>query len=375
MFLYEFIKKIVNYIPPIRKVVQERNEYAEYSERLLVKVNQLTSDKKELITSKEQLELEIEEGIKLNNRLSLEKEKLLEVKKKLFQEKEELEESNKQLELENLRLQKINNQLEVNKQELEEINKNLELSKQEVEKDNKQLVLDKENLIDLNEKSKEKQASLEEKINELEADSLKIANFNSEQFWEQHYSDGGNSGTGSYGRLAQFKAGVVNDFVKSKGVVDVIEFGCGDGNQLTLSEYPNYVGVDVSKTIVDKNREKFASDEKKIFFSTEEREKYMNRKYDLALSMDVIFHLLEDSTYYKYMDDLFMSSCRYIIIYSSNHEEYTRWAEYRHRNFMKYVQERFREWKLIEFIPNKYPYIIGGESETSSADFYIFSKL
>jgi hypothetical protein len=33
-------------------------------------------------------------------------------------------------------------------------------------------------------------------------------------------------------------------------VRSAIEFGCGDGHQLTLVDYPRYTGVDVSETIV-----------------------------------------------------------------------------------------------------------------------------
>jgi hypothetical protein len=43
---------------------------------------------------------------------------------------------------------------------------------------------------------------------------------------------------GSYGKFAAFKAEVLNAFVQEMRVDTVIEFGCGDGNQLTLARYP-----------------------------------------------------------------------------------------------------------------------------------------
>src|SRR3989339_1402077 len=66
-------------------------------------------------------------------------------------------------------------------------------------------------------------------------------------FWEARYRSGGDSGLGSFGRLAQFKADVLNDFVRQAGIASIIEFGCGDGNQLRLAAYPSYVGLDVSR--------------------------------------------------------------------------------------------------------------------------------
>lgn len=205
-----------------------------------------------------------------------------------------------------------------------------------------------------------------------EAKSIKV---DSGMFWDNVYKQGGNSGTGSYGHLAQFKADVVNKFLRDNNIKTAIELGCGDGYQLSLIHYEDYTGVDISPYIVEKLKEKYINDSSKRFYcSLTERDKYINNKYDVSISMDVIFHLLEDNSYIQYMEDLFSLSSHYVIIYSSNHEEFTRWPEFRHRKFMAYVQKHFKEWALIKFIPNKYPYIIGQESETSTSDFYIFEK-
>ena len=72
-----------------------------------------------------------------------------------------------------------------------------------------------------------------------------------EQYWIDRYASGGNSGKGSYDQLAEFKAQIINSFVKQKNIQTVIEFGCGDGNQLTYAEYPRYLGLDVSPVAID----------------------------------------------------------------------------------------------------------------------------
>src|ERR1700692_4583832 len=90
--------------------------------------------------------------------------------------------------------------------------------------------------------------------------------FNSARYWEGRYSQGGNSGEGSYGRLAEFKASVLNTFIREHKIQSVIEFGCGDGNQLTLASYPQYIGLDVSRTVIMKCITKFKSDNTKSFF-------------------------------------------------------------------------------------------------------------
>ena len=210
----------------------------------------------------------------------------------------------------------------------------------------------------------------------LQVNEAKAIHLHSDEFWDSIYSQKRNSGTGSSGYLAQFKADIVNQFLKTNNVKTVIELGCGDGNQLSLINYEDYTGVDVSPYIIEKLKEKFADDKSKHFYcSLTDRDKYINKKYDVSISMDVIFHLLEENTFENYMEDLFSLSNRYVIIYSSNHEEYTRWPEYRHRNFMGYIQQYISGWELEKLIPNKYPYVIGREEETSASDFYIFKKI
>ena len=60
----------------------------------------------------------------------------------------------------------------------------------------------------------------------------------SAQYWETRYRTGGDSGAGSYGRLAKFKAESINGFVRENGIHSVIEWGCGDGSQLSLAGIP-----------------------------------------------------------------------------------------------------------------------------------------
>ena len=122
----------------------------------------------------------------------------------------------------------------------------------------------------------------------------------SAKWWEQRYSSGGTSGEGSYGRLAEFKVEEVNKFVKENGVKSVIEFGCGDGNQLNFAHYPSYIGFDISKKAILTCQEKFFDNTSKNFFVYDPYnfDDIANQfKADLALSLDVIYHLVEDDLY------------------------------------------------------------------------------
>ena len=73
----------------------------------------------------------------------------------------------------------------------------------------------------------------------------------SKEYWKTRYVKGGNSGQGSYGKEAQFKAKFINNFLKKNKVTRTIEFGCGDGNQLGKINYKSYIGLDVSPKAIE----------------------------------------------------------------------------------------------------------------------------
>jgi hypothetical protein len=154
------------------------------------------------------------------------------------------------------------------------------------------------------------------------ARARRLAFRGSTSHWGARYRDGGNSGAGSYGRLAEFKAAILNEFVRTENIRTVIEFGCGDGAQLGLAKYPKYVGVDVATGAVERCSARFAHDLSKCFYLAEALPNGIG-KFDLALSLDVIFHLVEDSVFGAHMRSLFARSQRHVVIYSSDYDAKT----------------------------------------------------
>lgn len=191
----------------------------------------------------------------------------------------------------------------------------------------------------------------------------------SERYWIERYKTGGNSGAGSYGRHAEFKAEIINEFIRSKAIRSVIEYGCGDGNQLRYAEYPKYIGFDISSDAINICRNMFKNDETKIF---KLMSKYEGETAELTLSLEVLFHLIEDNIYESYMERLFSSSERFVIILSSNFESTQKYHE-KDREFTKWVDENLPCWKLIKHVPNKYP--VDGDPHGSKSDFYIYNKI
>lgn len=194
----------------------------------------------------------------------------------------------------------------------------------------------------------------------------------SQSYWEERYRRGGDSGAGSYGRLSKFKAEVLNGFVVERRVQSVIEFGCGDGNQLGLAAYPRYLGFDVSPQAVALCRQRFLDDPTKSFRLVDE---YAGDRADLTLSLDVIYHLVEDAVFERYMGMLFDAALRYVIVYSSDTDDNRGYegTHVRHRKFSDWVARQRPAWTLLRHIPNRYPYR-GDYTKGSFADFYIYER-
>jgi SAM-dependent methyltransferase len=195
----------------------------------------------------------------------------------------------------------------------------------------------------------------------------------SASFWESEYRNGRTSGPGSYGRLAEFKADILNEFVRTKDIRTVIEFGCGDGAQLQRAAYPEYVGVDVAPTSIARCSALFAQDATKHFYLADSFPKESGT-FDLALSLDVVYHLVEDSIFDAYMLRLFSVANRYVIIYSSDYDAHTQGAHVRHRKFTGWIAKNAREWRKVGFVANRFPFDAERPDETSHADFYFFAR-
>jgi hypothetical protein len=195
----------------------------------------------------------------------------------------------------------------------------------------------------------------------------------SRAYWERRYAAGGDSGVGSYGRFAEFKAEVINAFVTEHAVQSVIELGCGDGHQLSLANYPRYLGFDVSETALRRCRERFAGDPTRSF---EPMEHYRGQRAELALSLDVLYHLVEDPVFEDYLRTLFGAAERYVIIYSSDTDERPPdgAAHVRHRRFSRWIEQHLRDWTLCQRIRNRHPYT--GDYRTGSfAEFFIYQRV
>jgi len=96
---------------------------------------------------------------------------------------------------------------------------------------------------------------------------------------------------------------------------------------------------------------------------------YEGERANVTLSLDVIYHLVEDDVFAAYIRTLFSAAEQYVIIYSSDkdHDPKDKFTYVRHRKFTRWILENISDWELIEHLPNPLP-------SKSFADFYIYRK-
>jgi protein O-GlcNAc transferase len=194
--------------------------------------------------------------------------------------------------------------------------------------------------------------------------------FDSDRYWENRYKNKGTSGDGSYGDKAEFKGQFLSQFIKdpTHSIKTIIDYGVGDGNQLKYIDTTGkkYLGLDVSATAVQKCRELYKNDHSKTFM--EVKAFSWSAPADLAISSDVIFHLVDDTVYQQYMKNLFAMSSKYVIIHAVDND-HKQAVHVLFRKFTPYVAQHFPEWTLISFTRNQL-----WTGEAGKMGFHVYQK-
>lgn len=183
-----------------------------------------------------------------------------------------------------------------------------------------------------------------------------------EHYWENRYARGGNSGPGSRGAELRHKLAFVQKFITDNRVKSVFDYGSGDGEFASKLVVPTYYGYEPSPSA------------RQMFFDRDLPRSYMTGTWlylaELGLSLDVIFHVVDADDYVEYLENLFRTSLKWIIIYGFESSEEELWPHIKPRPFTRFIANRFPEWVLISKIPSGFGektfYVYQYESQTAA---------
>ena len=107
-------------------------------------------------------------------------------------------------------------------------------------------------------------------------------------YWDSHYARGGTSGSGSIGIHREWKWQVITSFLPH--IDQVIDVGCGNLSFWEGRHCQNYIGIDISETIIRKNRT--LRPEWKFFISSADHFlQGINSK--CVFCFDLLFHIMD----------------------------------------------------------------------------------
>ncbi len=201
--------------------------------------------------------------------------------------------------------------------------------------------------------------------------------FNSQNYWRIRNRDLSASGSGSRGSLLDYKVEFINSLISRLAVTSLIDWGFGDGALASRIQVQDYLGIEISEDLVNRMLTSPATEinNHKYILSGQ----YTGNVRELALSIDVIYHLTEDSTYHSYMANLFSSSSKYVLIYSSglyDTKDLPSAIHVRHRDLHRYHTANLQtEFSIEGIFKNPFPYNKRQPENTSFADFILLKRL
>jgi 2-polyprenyl-3-methyl-5-hydroxy-6-metoxy-1,4-benzoquinol methylase len=128
-------------------------------------------------------------------------------------------------------------------------------------------------------------------------------------YWDDRYRRGGTSGRGSVGALRDWKWKVIRKYTDLNDAVDV---GCGDLSFWADRKCANYVGIDISPYIIERNRGARPCWK----FICAQADVTQDVKADVILCLDLLFHIMSDESYVRTLRNLASYSKRYVFIYT-----------------------------------------------------------
>lgn len=176
-------------------------------------------------------------------------------------------------------------------------------------------------------------------------------NFDYKKYWQDRYKNKWNSGAGSYGANAQFKADFINKYVEEHKIFNVLEVWCGDWNNLWLYKIENYVWWDVSQKAIDICKKKYNHDDSKWFVLMDEKSMKNPEEIwvDLVICLDVLFHVFPKKEWEKTINFCFNAGKRvllYTFLYPTGHAEHIN--DYR---ITPYLDTKGIKYKIYKDVP------------------------
>jgi hypothetical protein len=129
-------------------------------------------------------------------------------------------------------------------------------------------------------------------------------------YWEERYSSGLGSATGPVKQYHEWKWQTIERIIGKPQ--DVLDVGCGDLLFWDGHDCSKYSGLDISSTILEKDR---ISHPKWNFILASAADD-LNVNAETVLCLDMLFHIMDDDTYLKIIQNLIKWTKKDLVIFT-----------------------------------------------------------
>jgi hypothetical protein len=151
-------------------------------------------------------------------------------------------------------------------------------------------------------------------------------------FWNRRYERAGISGKGSRGKERLWRWNLIDKYISD--LSEVIDVGCGDLAFWKGRSCPDYLGIDISNTIIERNKQ-LKPDWKFINASSDLRIEGL--KKDNVFCLGLLFHLLNEGEYIKTIENLCYYSKKNIVIYT--------WVK---NPLFPYIEDHYQKYRVFK---------------------------
>lgn len=139
--------------------------------------------------------------------------------------------------------------------------------------------------------------------------------FDNRSFWDNRYSTNSKlgSGIGSRGEYAFYKKTLLMNIIHGIDVKSVLDVGCGDLEIIKDLPLKDFTGIDISRTIIEKNR-RLRPDWRFIEGDFLKLHESLELFGDLVICFDVLIHQQNLLAYNQFVKCLFQSTLRVGIV-------------------------------------------------------------
>lgn len=172
-------------------------------------------------------------------------------------------------------------------------------------------------------------------------------------------------GRGSAGHLRAYKAAFVNAMARKYDCRTAIDLGCGSAWLYGLTSFDEYTGFDISPSAIWRAYLEHGCP-KNAEFHIFDPERTELRRADVAVSLDVVYHITEEVDLWAYLAAMCEAARRLIVVYAADEDPVeTDPPHIARRRFVPLIEKR--GWRLAESPENPY-----ADDPDVMSRFYVF---